>query len=48
MSYRDYTDAQFQAIQLLLYVLSFVALILIFLYIAYERPEEKKKAEEKE
>ena len=31
-----------------MYVLSFVTMILIFLYIAYERPSEKKKAVEEE
>ena len=42
MSYRLTPDQTYQSIQLLLYVMSFVTMILIFLYIAYERPEEKK------
>ena len=46
MSYRLSPDATFQVLQLVLYVLSFLTVILIFLYIAYERPEEKKKTEE--
>lgn len=46
MSY--YNDQTFGLIQLLLYVLSFVAIILIFLYIAAERPAEKKKKDEEE
>ncbi len=46
VSYRALPDSTFQIIQLLLYVASFMTVILIFLYIAYERPEEKKKEEE--
>ena len=46
MSYTP--DQEFGLIQLLLYVLSFVAVILIFLYIAAERPAEKKKKDEEE
>ncbi len=46
MSYNP--DQYYSAIELLLYVLSFITMILIFLYIAYERPTEKKKAAEEE
>jgi len=43
-----YSDATFQVLQLILYLLSFFTVILIFIYIALERPEEKKKPEEEE
>lgn len=42
MSYQLSPDTEYQLFQLILYVFGFVALILIFLYIAYERPSEKK------
>jgi hypothetical protein len=51
MSYSLSPDQEFQLIQLLLYIFGFVALILIFLYIAYERPAgpvRKKASEEDE
>ena len=49
MSYSLPTDQEFALLQLLLYIFGFVALVLIFLYIAAERPAEgKKKAEEEE
>ena len=49
MSYSLPADQEFALLQLLLYIFSFVSLILIFLYIAAERPgEAKKKAEEEE
>ncbi len=48
MSYNYNPDQYYSAIELLLYVLSFVTMILIFLYIAYERPAQKKKAAEEE
>ena len=41
-------DSTYSLLQLLLYVLSFFAMILIFLYIASERPGEKKKKDEDE
>lgn len=42
-------NTEFQILQLILYIFGFVALLLIFLYIAYERPAEpKKKIVEKE
>jgi hypothetical protein len=41
-------DAEYSLLQLILYVFSFVTVILIFLYIASERPGEKKKKEEEE
>ncbi len=41
-------DATYQLVQLLLYIFSFVAVILIFLYIAAERPGETRKKEEEE
>ncbi len=41
-------DTEYGLIQLLLYILSFVAIVLIFFYIASERPAEKKKKEEEE
>ena len=49
MSYQVSPDATYQAIQLFLYVMSFFAAVLIFLYIASERPPEKpSKKEESE
>ena len=49
MSYSPTPDQEFALIQLLLYIFSFVSLVLIFLYIAAERPgETKKKAAEDE
>ncbi len=49
MSYSLPPDQEFALLQLLLYIFSFVSMILIFLYIAAERPgESKKKAEEEE
>lgn len=41
-------NTEFQILQLILYVFGFVALLLIFLYIAYERPAEPKKKPEKD
>jgi hypothetical protein len=49
MSYQLSPDATYQAIELFLYVMSFFAAVLIFLYIASERPPDKTgKKEEKE
>jgi hypothetical protein len=49
MSYNLSPDQEYQLIQLILYVLGFVTLILIFLYIAYERPGvTRRKTEEEE
>ena len=49
MSYNLDPNQEFALLQLLLYIFSFVSLILIFLYIAAERPgEAKKKATEEE
>ncbi len=48
VSYNPTPDQQYQLLQLILYVLSFVTVLLIFLYIASERPGEKKKKEEEE
>jgi len=47
VSYLNQNDT-YSLLQLLLYVLSFFAMILIFLYIASERPGEKKKKDEDE
>ena len=47
MSYLN-PDDEYNLLQLLLYILSFLAMILIFLYIASERPGEKKKKDEDE
>ena len=47
MSYLDPND-EYSLLQLLLYILSFFAMILIFLYIASERPGEKKKKDKDE
>ena len=49
MSYSLPPDQGYAFLQLLLYIFSFATLILIFLYIAAERPgEAKKKAAEEE
>ena len=49
MSYSLQPDQEYALLQLLLYIFSFVSVVLIFLYIAAERPgETKKKAEEEE
>jgi hypothetical protein len=42
------SDAFYSILQLILYVLSFLTVILIFFYIASERPGEKKKKEDEE
>ena len=47
MSYLN-PDDEYSLLQLILYILSFFAMILIFLYIASERPGEKKKKDEDE
>jgi hypothetical protein len=47
LSYLTPND-EYSLLQLLLYILSFFAMILIFLYIASERPGEKKKKDEDE
>jgi hypothetical protein len=39
-------DQFYQIVQLLLYILGFFTMILIFLYIAYERPSEKPAKKE--
>ena len=41
-------DTEYSLLQLILYIFSFVTLVLIFFYIASERPGEKKKKEEEE
>jgi len=49
MSYNLDPNQEFALLQLLLYIFSFVTLIMIFLYIAAERPgESRKKVEEEE
>jgi hypothetical protein len=48
LSYNLTPDAEYSLLQLILYVLSFVTVLLIFLYIASERPGEKKKKDEEE
>ena len=51
MSYRipaDQLNFYFQLIQLLLYILGFVTMVLIFLYISYERPPEKPGGKKEE
>ena len=48
VSYNLTPDAEYSLLPLILYVLSFVTVLLIFLYIASERPGEKKKKEEEE
>ena len=47
MSYLNPND-EYSLLQLLLYILSFATVILIFLYIASERPGEKKKKDEED
>jgi len=41
-------DETYNLLQLILYVLSFLAVLLIFFYIAAERPAEKRKKDEEE
>jgi preprotein translocase subunit YajC len=41
-------DATYSLLQLILYVMSFLTVILIFFYIASERPAEKRKKQEEE
>ncbi len=49
MSYQLSPDTTYQVLELFLYVMGFFAAVLIFLYIAAERPPEKPaKKEEKE
>jgi hypothetical protein len=49
MSYQLSPDATYQVLELFLYVMGFFTAVLIFLYIASERPPEKReKKEEKE
>lgn len=48
MSYLLTPDETYNLLQLILYVLSFATMILIFLYIASQRPGEQKKKEEEE
>jgi preprotein translocase subunit YajC len=48
VSYNLPPDTEYSLLQLILYVFSFVAIVLIFLYIASERPGQKKKKEEEE
>ncbi len=48
MSYNVPIDTEYQLFQLILYVLSFITVLLIFLYIASERPGEQKKPKEEE
>lgn len=48
MSYSLDPNAEYSLLQLLLYIFSFVALVLIFFYIASERPAEKKKKDEED
>jgi len=48
LSYSLPPDTEYSLLQLILYVFSFVTLVLIFFYIASERPGEKKKKEEEE
>ncbi len=49
MSYQLSPDATYQVLELFLYVMGFFTAVLIFLYIASERPPEKPgKKEEKE
>jgi hypothetical protein len=49
VSYNPLTpDSTYSLLQLILYILSFATLILIFIYIASERPAEKKKEKEEE
>lgn len=46
VSYQVPPDQFYQIVQLLLYILGFFTMILIFLYIAYERPSEKPAKKE--
>ncbi len=46
VSYQVPPDQFYQIVQLLLYILGFFTMILIFLYIAYERPSEKPARKE--
>ncbi len=46
LSYQVPPDQFYQIVQLLLYILGFFTMILIFLYIAYERPSEKPARKE--
>ncbi len=48
MSYRVDPNTFFQIVQLLLYILGFVTMVLIFLYIAFERPPEKPGGKKEE
>jgi hypothetical protein len=49
VSYNLPPDQEFALLQLLLYIFSFISIILIFLYIAAERPgQSRKKPEEEE
>jgi preprotein translocase subunit YajC len=48
VSYGLSPDSEYSLLQLLLYIFSFVAIILIFFYIASERPAEKKKKDEED
>lgn len=48
MSYGLSPNTEYSLLQLLLYIFSFVALVLIFFYIASERPAEKKKKDEED
>lgn len=48
MSYNLDPNTEYSILQLILYIFSFVALVLIFFYIASERPGEKKKKDEEE
>jgi hypothetical protein len=48
VSYGLPPDTEYSLLQLLLYIFGFVALVLIFFYIASERPAEKKKKDEED
>jgi hypothetical protein len=48
VSYGLSPDTEYSLLQLLLYIFGFVALVLIFFYIASERPAEKKKKDEED
>jgi hypothetical protein len=48
VSYNLDPNTEYSLLQLLLYIFGFVALVLIFFYIASERPAEKKKKEEED
>ena len=47
MSYNLDPNQEFALLQLLLYIFSFVSLILIFLYIAAERPGKQRRKPQK-